>query len=365
MTLKRGWIGLLMLLTVSIAQAQINENEIVFESESYNFGRVPFGKSIINATFIFTNTSEHEFVIREVRASCGCTVPSWPDVPIAPGEKGVITATFDPSNLAGEVDKSIEIFANYNVIMSKLIHIRGIIEEPVEADYSKHYPGQFGYILQSKNTLGFGEILNTKTYSQQVVFINEYNLPLKFTGVKQKPDYCSYSFTNEVIEPGDTVTLTVTIDGSKVGDFGLVNDNLVLESNDRFFPLKAIKLAFFVKEDFSKLSKRERRKGPKLQISKQVFDFGTVKEGSLSSATVELTNTGKTPLTIYKVETSCGCTTINLNEQVIAPGETQKARVTFDSMYITGNAEKEVLFYTNDPNNHEVKLLVTANVLQN
>ncbi|MBO6517631.1 MAG: DUF1573 domain-containing protein [Bacteroidia bacterium] len=361
---KSGIFWALMLVSLIKPLAQVNENEIKFESETYSFGTVNFGTTILNATFIFTNNSQTNFEIREVRASCGCTVPSWPDKPIAPGEKAVITATFDPSNLAGEVDKTIEIFANYNVIMSKILHIVGTIREPVSADLSKIYPGQFGYLVQSKNTIGFGYVVNTKSYTEEIMFVNEYNLPLKFTGVQRKPEYIDYQLSKEVLQPGDTAILTVTMNGEKVNDYGLINSSFVLKTNDRSYQYKAIKLAFFMQRDFSTLSKKERKMAPRAVLSQSQFDFGTLKEGAKLSQSFEVKNTGKTPLKILKVETTCGCAALNLTSDPIAPGEVRKAQITFDSIFINGQTEKEIVVFTNDPNNHVLRLFVRAEVLE-
>ena len=39
------------------------------------------------------------------------------------------------------------------------------------------------------------------------------------------------------------------------------------------------------------------------------YDFGKVKEDTDNPAVFKVTNTGKNPLVIEKVSTSCGCTT--------------------------------------------------------
>ncbi len=345
-----------------VSYGQISDKEIVFESEDYDFGTVNFGKQKINATFIFTNNSSIDFKIREVKASCGCTVPSWPENPIKPGQKGVITATFDPSNLAGEVDKSIEIFANYSGMMSKIIRIKGIIKEPVSQDMSKIYPGQFGYIRQSKNTIALGDILTSKTYSKTVIFMNDYNLPLSFTGVLRKPDYVTYELSKTVIPPGDTASVKIIVHGDLVNNYGLINDDIVFKTTDKSYALKAVKLAFFMREDFSVLSKKERKNAPSLMVSKTEFDFGEMKEGAVSTQEFTMKNSGKTPLKIYRVITHCGCTTIDLEETEIAPGESKTVKIKFDSIFVSGQAQKEVTLYTNDPENHEVVLYVTATV---
>lgn len=354
----------LLCLTVSV-RAQVDVKNIRFESDIYNFGTVSFGTQKIYATFIFTNTGDVDFKINNVIASCGCTVPSWPEDPIKPGMQGVIQAIFDPSNLAGEVDKSIEVMANFNNVMSKVLYIRGTINEPEQMEPGKIYPGQYGYIRQSRNVVGFGDVLETKDYTQTVLFVNDYNLPLKFTGAKDIPDYVSYSFSNEEIKPGDTITLTLTVHGSKVNDLGLINDEVVFTTNDKFFKLKALKLAFSAKKDFSHLSKRDLKKAPRILVNERFFDMGSIKEGTTVTRDLVIKNTGKTPLTIYKVYTECGCTTVNLDSAVIEPGASRQAKLTFDSIFISGTTQKEVTLYTNDPTNPVVNILVSARVLEN
>jgi len=294
---KIGSIALLFTLFTSV-YAQIDDAEIVFDSETYDFGTVEFGDQKINATFIFTNNSPIDFKIKDVKASCGCTVPSWPENPIKPGHKGVITATFDPTNLAGEVDKTIEIFANYTVIMSKIIRIKGIIKEPVQQDRSIVYPGQYGYIRQSKNIIPLGNIVNTKTYSEVVVFYNDYNLPLRFTGVEKKPDYIKYSFSKMTLAPGDTASVRLTLLGEKVMDYGLLNAEVVFRTNDKAFPLKAVKFAFKFREDFDSWSKKQKKNAPKIVVSKTEFGFGTMTEGAKSMQNLQIRNEGKSALVI-------------------------------------------------------------------
>ncbi|MFT5512873.1 MAG: hypothetical protein ACI8SE_001272 [Bacteroidia bacterium] len=361
----RKSLAILLIGLSAIVNAQVDDKEIVFESVSYDFGTVKFGDQKINATYIFTNKSPIDFQIKDVKASCGCTVPSWPEHPIKPGQKGIITATFDPTNLAGEVDKSIEIFANYTVIMSKILTINGTILEPVQQDLSQIYPGQFGYIRQSKNTIALGEILNSGVYTDTIVFVNDYNLPLKFDGLLRKPDYVTYSLSRNVINPGDTASVVIRINAKQIQDFGLVNSDIVFKTNDKSFPLKAVKMAFFIKQDFSQLSRKERKNAPSLTLSQTEFKFGEMREGATSTQNVILSNTGKSPLKIYKVETHCGCTTLDLEESELDAGETKNIQLTFDSIFVSGLAQKEVTIFTNDPNNHVVKLYITANVLNN
>jgi len=60
----------------------------------------------------FKNTGTHNLVISDVKASCGCTTPDWPQTPIPPGQEDVIKAVFDSENKPGTNRKEIHVLAN-------------------------------------------------------------------------------------------------------------------------------------------------------------------------------------------------------------------------------------------------------------
>jgi hypothetical protein len=76
-----------------------------------NFGKVTDGEKV-KISFHFKNTGSQPLVISDVHASCGCTVPSKPDEPIAPGKEGVITAEFNSSGRVGKASKYINVTCN-------------------------------------------------------------------------------------------------------------------------------------------------------------------------------------------------------------------------------------------------------------
>ena len=76
-----------------------------------NFGKVTDGEKVM-ITFHFKNTGTNPLVISNVQASCGCTVPSKPEEPIAPGAEGKITAEFNSEGRVGKASKNITVTAN-------------------------------------------------------------------------------------------------------------------------------------------------------------------------------------------------------------------------------------------------------------
>lgn len=76
-----------------------------------NFGKVVDGEKVI-ITFHFKNTGTKPLIISNVQASCGCTVPSKPEEPIAPGAEGKITAEFNSEGRVGKATKNLTVQAN-------------------------------------------------------------------------------------------------------------------------------------------------------------------------------------------------------------------------------------------------------------
>lgn len=68
-----------------------------------------------------------------------------------------------------------------------------------------------------------------------------------------------------------------------------------------------------------------------LLLKENEFDFGKIPQGKPVVHIFEFTNTGKTPFSLDKVQASCGCTTPEWNNDVIAPGATGKITVGYNA----------------------------------
>ena len=81
------------------------------DSTDRNLGTAKQGDKL-EISYHFKNTGTHNLIISEVRASCGCTTPNWPQRPITPGEEDVIKAVFDSQGKPGTNRKDIHVLAN-------------------------------------------------------------------------------------------------------------------------------------------------------------------------------------------------------------------------------------------------------------
>jgi hypothetical protein len=80
---------------------------------------------------------------------------------------------------------------------------------------------------------------------------------------------------------------------------------------------------------------------------KNSFDFGQVKAGTKVTHEFEFKNNGTSPLIISDAKASCGCTVPDYPKAPIAPGETGKIKVVFDSSGRTGTQHKVVTVTSN------------------
>ena len=125
----------IMLLMAGAAKAQDAKTqsgpEITFEKVVHDYGDVPFNGNGA-CEFRFTNTGDAPLVIQKPKSSCGCTVPSWPDKPILPGESDVIKVTYRTSR-CGSFNKTVTVTSNAVKNSTVVLHIKGrVLEQPAE-----------------------------------------------------------------------------------------------------------------------------------------------------------------------------------------------------------------------------------------
>ena len=86
------------------------DSKMTFESLTVDYGTIENGSEPLRVVK-FTNTGTEPLVIKNARGSCGCTVPTWPKEPIAPGQSSTIEVRYDTKR-AGAINKSITITTN-------------------------------------------------------------------------------------------------------------------------------------------------------------------------------------------------------------------------------------------------------------
>ena len=99
----------LALFTVSVS-AQTKTAKIKFKTETIDYGTIEKGADGVRI-FEFTNDGDAPLIISKVKSSCGCTIPSWPDKPIMPGQSGQIQVKYDTKRVM-PIRKTITVTSN-------------------------------------------------------------------------------------------------------------------------------------------------------------------------------------------------------------------------------------------------------------
>lgn len=97
--------------TTKVEAPKVTGPGIVFETETIDYGTVAY-KSDGKREFVFTNNGTEPLIIKNAQGSCGCTVPTWPKEPIAPGAKAVIGVKYDTARGGQAFTKTITLTTN-------------------------------------------------------------------------------------------------------------------------------------------------------------------------------------------------------------------------------------------------------------
>lgn len=84
----------------------------------------------------------------------------------------------------------------------------------------------------------------------------------------------------------------------------------------------------------------------KFQFKAEVIDYGEIQKGSDGVRVFEFKNIGNAPILIENVHSSCGCTVPSWTKDPVAPGESGKIEVKYNTD-IVGPIRRTISIYSN------------------
>lgn len=104
--------------------------------------------------------------------------------------------------------------------------------------------------------------------------------------------------------------------------------------------------------------------GPRIKFKTESWDFGKVKAGRELNYEFVFKNEGDATLNIKGVESSCGCTAVLLSDRdkKVAPGQSGKIKVTFNTLGYAGEVAKYIFIVSDDASTPRTQLKVTASI---
>ncbi len=335
----------LLMLALLPASAQ----KIQAEKSTIEVGRTGW-KTPVTAVFEFRTKGKVR--IESVRPDCSCTVVDYPKGQL--GNKFQIKMTYDAKQL-GHFDKQAAIVTNAS---SKPIYIRmrgQVLEHYI--NLAKYYPVEMGELRLDKNDLEFDDVNKGDQLVQELRLCNNGTRNYR-PNLMHLPPYLSARTEPELLCPGDTGRITVTLNSSLLRDFGLTQTAIYLAGNpgDRVRSDHEIGVSAVLLPSFSNLVQNP----PCMQLSTEKIDIDF--EGKAKKTeTITVMNTGKSELHISSLQMFTRGLRISLNKTHLQPGQTAKLKVTAlrDDLQKV-RTKPRILIITNDPVNPKVTIPINA-----
>lgn len=107
-------------------------------------------------------------------------------------------------------------------------------------------------------------------------------------------------------------------------------------------------------------SSTKKSKAPEIIFEKTTHDYGNIMSGDDGECEFKFKNTGKEPLVLTNVYSSCGCTVPVWPKEPIMPGKSETIKVKYNT-YRLGTINKKVTVISNAENG-TIELFIKGNV---
>lgn len=345
--LKRFSTILLACTCAFAAQAQVRWLET-----HHNFGAFDEDTGTVSCIFRWVNTSAEPISIVSARTSCGCTAPQYSRTAIAPGDTSSITVTFDPAGRPGRFNKYVQVDFSEETPKVKL-EISGTVVGSSQS-VALRFPapcGQTGLQL-AKGVVMLGEVGHGRL---KPVYLEAYNRSNDSITPKlgNLPPYLEVVCTPATIAPGEQGSFIFYMHSAKCPLYGMVTDTLRLSTAQHPELACEVPAVAVVREDFSRMTEKERRNAPLLVVEQPTADFGHLTEGQpAETRKITLRNSGKSPLIIRRVYTADPGIEVSASTDKIKPGKTGEIIVSVQRDLLPGALlNARISLITNDPDN--------------
>ena len=107
----------------AVAVGSANGAQITVDKEVHDYGTINQNEDG-TCEFKITNSGNAPLIISKCKGTCGCTVPTCTQEPIAPGASTIIKVEYDTKK-AGPINKSVLIYSNAANEPTKTLRIKG------------------------------------------------------------------------------------------------------------------------------------------------------------------------------------------------------------------------------------------------
>ena len=312
--------ALLLWQVVAIAQPRFIPN-----TETQKVGQVEW-KHPLTVNYSITNGGDQPLVLTDVQPDCDCTAVKWTETPIAPNGKGEVSVTFDASIL-GTFDKGVAVYTNAEPHVAYLRFTGQVMAEV--KDYTRTHPYKFGDVRIDTTEVAFPDVQRGTYPTLRIGVANEGDRPYEPV-LMHLPSYVTQKAEPAVLQPYEHGEIVLTLESDLLDDYGLTQSTVYLS----------------------------RFQGDIVGLNFREVDFrAQLAKKSSAKQDLVVTNRGKSPLTILKVQVFNTAVGVDLKKNVLEPGESTKLRISVNKRLLTQDRRHlRVLLITNDVQHPKVEI---------
>lgn len=297
--MKKIFSTLLMALSAVAMMAQ--QPVITFEKTEHDFGKINEGDGRVSVVFKFKNEGMVPLILSNVRASCGCTTPTWTKEPVEPGQTGTITVTYNPNGRPGRFQKTVTITSNASEATKK-VYIKGEVI-PKQAKQVNQYTVAVGALNMKTKTLDLGNIKKGENQTGEFEYTNQTKEDHKVTlATNAYTDaFLIHQVTLETIKPNEVGKFIFAANTKNAKLYGPVEAYayVIVDGKKDLSDTYKLTIKANIEEDFSQLTAEQKQNAPILEVPES-FNAGKLTAGKVHKYGFPIKNIGVNPLEVRR-----------------------------------------------------------------
>ena len=285
-----------------VAVAMMGQDPVItFVKTEHDFGKINEADGRVSTVFEFKNEGMAPLILSNVRASCGCTTPTWTKEPIEPGQTGSITVTYNPNGRPGRFQKTVTITSNATE-PTKRVYIKGEVI-PKQAKPANKYTVSVGELSMKTLTLDLGTIKKGESKSGELEYANltkeDHTVEL---ATSPADNFVINQVTLPTVKPNEIGKFIFAMDTKNAKLYGPVDvfAYVVVDGKKNISDPYRIVVKANVVEDFSNLTVEEKQQAPIMEVE-NYLNLGNIAAGKVHKEQFPIKNVGFNPLEIRRV----------------------------------------------------------------
>lgn len=323
---------------------------ITFEKTEHDFGKINEADGRVSVVFNFKNEGMAPLVLSNVRASCGCTTPTWTKEPVEPGQTGTITVTYNPNGRPGRFQKTVTITSNASE-PTKKVYIKGEVI-PKQAKPVNQYKLEVGELNMKSRVLDLGTIKHGEKASGELEYTNlkkeAHKVELATNG--QTDAFLIHQITLNEVKPNEVGKFFFAADTKDSKLYGPVEvyAYVVVDGKKDLSEPYRLTIKANIEEDFSNLSVEQKQSAPIIEVPAEI-NAGKFAAGKVHKFSFPIKNSGVNPLEIRRVYCDDAQLTAKAAKATVKSGKKGAISVDINAKNLKpGSYGREVVVITND-----------------